>query len=450
MNRAFLDHYRCPEQFAGFVLVGKLSEDSGYFRFGHDTICFGQSSRGFRARVITDGLYDVLEDVTAEGPTVWLPFDSTQIIDNLRYERYLTNSHAGGKSVVLRTPLTKAYYFLRQIMPVPVRRHIQRTYFRGWQEIPFPHWPVDRSVEHILEKLLIFSLKAHRVGGIPFIWFWPEGAPSCLIMTHDVETASGRDFSYTLMDMDDSFGIKASFQIVPEQRYRISDRFLNSIRERGFEINVHDLNHDGSLFIDREHFLRCARKINQYVREFSAVGFRSGVLYRNLDWYDALDFSYDMSVPNVGHLEAQRGGCCTVMPYFIGKILELPLTTTQDYSLFRILGNYSIDLWKRQIDLITEKNGLISFVTHPDYLIEKRARDTYVMLLDYLARLRSERKVWVALPKDVDCWWRERSQMKLIREGNTWRIEGPSKERARIAYASLDGDRLVYGIAPSS
>ena len=59
-----------------------------------------------------------------------------------------------------------------------------------------------------------------------------------------------------------------------------------------------------------------------------------------------------MSVPNVAHLEPQRGGCCTVMPYFIGDILELPLTTTQDYSLFHILGDYSIALWKQQIELI--------------------------------------------------------------------------------------------------
>jgi len=46
----------------------------------------------------------------------------------------------------------------------------------------------------------------------------------------------------------------------------------------------------------------------------------------------------NMSVPNVGHLDAQLGGCCTVMPFYIGDILELPLTTTQDYSLFNILN----------------------------------------------------------------------------------------------------------------
>ena len=70
------------------------------------------------------------------------------------------------------------------------------------------------------------------------------------------------------------------------------------------------------------------------------------------------------------------------MPYFIGKILELPVTTTQDYPLFHILRDYSIDLWKRQTELIMEKHGLMSFIVHPDYIMSNRERGTYETLLD--------------------------------------------------------------------
>src|SRR5208282_2871722 len=142
-------------------------------------------------------------------------------------------------------------------------------------------------------------------------------------------------------------------------------------------------------------FLRRAKKINRYVKEFGAQGFRAAILYRNLDWFDALNVSYDMSVPNVAHLEPQRGGCCTVFPYFIGRILELPLTTVQDYSLFHILGEYSIDLWKKQAELIMKKHGMISFITHPDYLIDQKTLAVYKTLLTYLSQLRSERNVWI-------------------------------------------------------
>jgi hypothetical protein len=270
-------------------------------------------------------------------------------------------------------------------------------------------------------------------------------------MTHDVETSAGRDFTSKLMDLDDSYGIKASFQVIPEKRYEVSDEYVCEIRSRGFEFNVHDLNHDGRLYRNRAEFVRRAAGINGHVHRYNTRGFRAGAMYREQEWYDVFEFSYDMSVPNVAHLEPMRGGCCTVMPYFIGKILELPLTAAEDYSLFHILNDYSTSLWKRQLDLIRERNGLMSFIVHPDYLIERRACNVYESLLDYLRQMVAREEIWAALPGDVDRWWRARSQMRLVPRGDEWEIVGPEKERARLAYAVLDGGRLVFepaGVSP--
>ncbi len=252
------------------------------------------------------------------------------------------------------------------------------------------------------------------------------------------------------MDINLAHGFRSSLQVVPEGRYEVPESFVNEIRGRGFEFNIHDLNHDGHLFKEKTEFLRRAKKINEYVKKYGARGFRAGAMYRNQDWYDAFEFSYDMSIPNVAHLEPQRGACCTVMPYFIGKILELPLTATQDYSAFQILNTYSIDLWKEQIDQIRRRNGLISFITHPDYLIESRARATYESLLDHLRETCDRYRIWEATPGEVDRWWRARSEMKLVQDNNGWRIEGPEKDRARIAYAAIDGDRVVYTLGDAS
>jgi hypothetical protein len=261
-----------------------------------------------------------------------------------------------------------------------------------------------------------------------------------------VETSSGVDFCSQLMDLDDSFGVKTSFQIVPEKRYTVSKSFLERIRGRGFEVNIHDLNHDGHLFRDREEFLRRAERINHYAKQFGARGFRSAVLHRNVDWYHALDFSYDMSIPNVAHLDPQRGGCCTVMPFFVGKILELPLTATQDYSLFHILNDFTMRIWREQISLIRGKHGLISFNIHPDYIIAKAARRAYVDLLHYLSKLRSQEETWIALPGEVASWWRMRSEMNLVSVGGSWQIEGKGKEQARVAYATLVNNTVAYEI----
>jgi hypothetical protein len=111
-----------------------------------------------------------------------------------------------------------------------------------------------------------------------------------------------------------------------------------------------------------------------------------------------LKFDYDMSIPNVAHLDPQRGGSCTIFPFFIGNIIELPVTTTQDYSLLHILSDYSTGLWQKQVALIREKHGLISFIIHPDYIIPKRARRVYSELLLDLSQLHSRGETWIALP----------------------------------------------------
>jgi hypothetical protein len=441
LDSGLVEHYRCPEYYGTFAVNGLRSEHSGYFRFGPDVICYGRSSGG-RAESHTHPLHDALRDVTVEGTGPELPFAPTDVVQNLRHERYTAHRSVG--RLRSSSMIRRGYYFVRPLLATSVRKHLQRIWFRDWKTIRFPNWPVDTTVELMFEELMAVALKAHAVDRIPFIWFWPNGAQSCTIMTHDIETAAGRDFCDTLMELDDEHGIKSSFQVVPEGRYQTTDRFLASIRERGCEVNVHDLNHDGHLFTDRTQFLRRAERINQYGRKFAAAGFRSAVLYRNVDWLNSLDFAYDMSVPSTGHLEAQRGGCCSVRPFFIGDMVELPVTTMQDYSLFHILNQYSIDTWKRQLAIIGKKHGLASFIVHPDYVVPRRARDTYRRLLDHLEHLRSEGKWWFALPGAVNRWWRDRSKMTLVRRGTKWEVEGPNKEQARVAFASLDGNKVVY------
>lgn len=338
----------------------------------------------------------------------------------------------------------KAYYTMRPLLPVLVRKYFQRIYFRGWYRRPFPNWPVDLSVENMLERILVLYMKANGVDEVPFIWYWPDGAQGCVLMTHDVETEAGRDFCARLMDIDDDYGVKASFQIVPEKRYAVAEGFLRAIRDRGCEILIQDLNHDGDLYLDWKEFSRRVTLINQYGRDYGARGFRAALMYRNQDWYSALDFSYDMSIPNVAHLDPQPGGCCTVFPYFIDNVLELPVTTTQDYALLHILRNSDISLWKTQVRLILEKHGLISFIVHPDYITAPTTQRVYKDLLSYLRRLRAKENVWMTLPGEVDNWWRARSQMTLVCEAGRWHIEGPQRERARIAYARVEDDQIAY------
>ena len=62
----------------------------------------------------------------------------------------------------------------------------------------------------------------------------------------------------------------------------------------------------------------------------------------------------------------------------------------------------------------------------------------------HLSELRSERKVWIARPGDVNPWRRQRSKMKLLFEDGRWRIEGPGREHARIGFAYIKDDQSEY------
>ncbi|PYY23175.1 MAG: hypothetical protein DMG62_10095 [Acidobacteria bacterium] len=441
--QAILEHYRCPSELLQIALRGELSRGSGFFRFGN-AVCYGRSSSGTRRRSPNASLYNVERDVQWTDQGIALPFNPTELIQNLRLERYPGSELS--RSINL---LRRAYYFFRP--PIQsLRRQIQRFYARSRQHSSFPNWPVDSSVEEINEAVLLAVLKRSGSETIPFVWFWPRGASACAVMTHDVEAQTGRDLCKNLMDLDDEFGIKASFQIVPEERYQVSSAFLDSIRRRGFEIAVQDLNHDGRLFDKEEEFARRAALINRYARQYSAHGFRAAVLYRRPQWYHFLDLQFDMSIPNSARLDPQPGGCCTVMPYFIGEMLELPVTTIQDYMLLHILKEHSIDLWKTQTELILKKHGLISFIVHPDYITQTAGEPLYRSLLHYLVSLQQTERIWFALPSEVNRWWRKRSQLSVVRHGASWVIQGKGAEEAQLAFASNVKGHLEYEFADTS
>jgi hypothetical protein len=52
--------------------------------------------------------------------------------------------------------------------------------------------------------------------------------------------------------------------------------------------------------------------------------------------------------------------------------------------------------------------------------------------------------MWIPLPGEVDEWWRQRNEMTLLYQDGQWHIEGSGAERARVAYASIADDQLVF------
>lgn len=446
MQNPLAAFYRCQPPIE-LRVPGNVNPTPGYFAFGSDLTCYGRvAGCSLPEDLSGEMLPDLLRHVRADGNFLHLPFDPGAIIDDLRLERYPSPANAGVQQLLAKETTRRIYYALRPLMWGALRLHLQRLYFRNWREIAFPRWPVDTTVERLLETLLALSMEARGINRLPFIWFWPRGAPYCLMMTHDVETKNGLRNVRRLMELNEEAGIKASFQFVPQHRYHVPKELLEEVRMRGFEVNLHGLDHKGNLFGHREDFLRHSQAIIHCMGEFETEGFRSPCMYRHPEWCQELRISYDMSTPNVAHLDPQPGGCCTVFPYFIGRVLELPLTTTQDYTLFRVLGEYSTALWKQQMELIAARHGLASFNIHPDYILAPAALPVYRELLQLLSEAAASGGAWISLPGEVNEWWRQRARMTLAQKNGRWIIEGKGSEDARIAYACRDGERMFYSI----
>ena len=78
---------------------------------------------------------------SAEG-RVSLPFDLAEAVGNLRHERY-PEAQRAIEHISAFNLSHATYYFFRPVLPVGVRKHLQRLHWSGWRDIPFPRWPVD-------------------------------------------------------------------------------------------------------------------------------------------------------------------------------------------------------------------------------------------------------------------------------------------------------------------
>lgn len=247
---------------------------------------------------------------------------------------------------------------------------------------------------------------------------WPEGKKFALILTHDVDTAAGQDNCINLKNLEEGLGFKSSFNFVPE-RYPVSSEVLNCLRDSGFEIGVHGLNHDGKLFNSRDIFKERSERINHYLSEWGAVGFRAPAMHHNLEWLHDLEIKYDASTFDTDPFEPQPDGQGTIFPFWVSSntkdsgYVELPYTLAQDFTLFVLLKEGNIEIWKKKLDWIVEHGGMALLNVHPDYMafngdklgLENYPAEYYANFLEYVRETYGD-VMWEALPCQVASYCR--------------------------------------------
>lgn len=255
---------------------------------------------------------------------------------------------------------------------------------------------------------------------------WPDGRRYALALTHDIEGAEGWSRVRELADIEESFGLRSAWYVVPHL-YKVDHALLDELRERGHEVGVHGYNHDGRLFLSRRLFKGRLPAINAAAKEFRACGFRAPMVHRNLTWMQELDFDYDASCFDIDPFQPMPGGVGGVWPFTVGKLVELPYTLPQDHTLMVTLGKPAYETWLKKLTWIKRLSGLALLITHPDYLTTFDRIVQYRRFCEYVAQ---DQEKWVALPREVTSWWRQR-QATVI--GSDGRLHGPAEERGRIA-----------------
>lgn len=254
----------------------------------------------------------------------------------------------------------------------------------------------------------------HRSGNPPKGWKgWPDGKRFALVLTHDVESEKGQEKCLDLMVLEQELGFRSSFNFVPK-RYEVSSNMRSFLACSGFEVGVHGLYHDGKYYQSRDIFRRRAIQINEYLRQWNAVGFRSPSMLHNLEWIHDLDIDYDMSTFDTDPFEPQPDGVGTIFPFFVkGKehgrgYVELPCTLPQDFTLFILMREETINIWKKKLDWIVEMGGMALMNVHPDYInftekkrgMQEYPAGYYSEFLEYI-KDRYGDQCWHVLPKEI-------------------------------------------------
>jgi glycosyltransferase involved in cell wall biosynthesis len=131
-----------------------------------------------------------------------------------------------------------------------------------------------------------------------------------------------------------------------------------------------------------------------------------------LSWLHQLGAEYDASTFDTDPFEPEPDGVGTIFPFWVpgpdnSGFVELPYTLPQDFTLFVVLREPNIDVWKRKIDWIAERGGMALLNTHPDYMCfegEKKkdefSAELYEEFLKYV-REKYEGLYWSAVPREV-------------------------------------------------
>lgn len=326
-------------------------------------------------------------------------FDIDKAISDIIEEAYLTRVK----------PLTSRLWFDYRRIPSGIRAIIAKGLYAKrrttLQKRNFPDWPIDKSIE-------VLNYLKTPIGPAGEEPIWPQGKKFAFVASHDLESKKGFEDLDRLLEIDKSFGFKACWNVVANL-IGSSPEPIEKLRSAGCEIGCHGYNHDNKLaFLPEEKMRLRLENCARYISRYRIKGFRSPSLLRSPELMQQLAhiFEFDSSWPDTDSFSesGQPNGCCSIRPFFINGLLELPITMPMDVSM--LFMGYSEDemlkTWLKKLSWIKQRQGmaLINVHCHRAFSLNTKVYDAYAKLLKTISE---DRDCWRATPEDIATHWRK-------------------------------------------
>ncbi len=253
-------------------------------------------------------------------------------------------------------------------VPVPLRMAIARLQ-GAWKRrsvdrwARFPGFPLDLTVD------ALFDLASDLDQTVAVTPPWRDG-PTPVLLSHDIDSAEGlANLERQFLDREEAVGARSMNFIVP-RAWPLDHAALERIRGRGHALGIHGYEHaNRTPFAEPDERRRRLDAAGDLIARYDIKGYRAPSLARSpallADLADR--YAWDSSIPTSGGLfPVPNNGCATARPFWIGTLLEIPLSMPRDGSL-RFLGyrpEAIADLWITCAERIARAGGVVVLLTH--------------------------------------------------------------------------------------
>jgi hypothetical protein len=287
-------------------------------------------------------------------------------------------------------------------------RSSSRWEIRGRARLTFPRWPCETALIEYWRRWLSDTLEELRLSDGWHLAFWPEGARCSIVLTHDIHNVNDLAQIDEISDLEERFGFRSAWYL-PLEDLEVDWRRICALQSRGFEFGVGGVR--GADASSSEPALRRLRpRLEQTIRGHQIRGFRAPSVCRNVAWISGLDFDFDSTFCDTDPFDSKPGGTCSIFPFFIGGMVELPVTLGRDHTLIQFLRRNPLSIWSLKARWIASAGGMILAATEPRFLSVESYLAAYKDLLTELSGLQA----WRARPSEVAAWWRHRNQASLL------------------------------------